>query len=216
VLCLPDLKICHTDCFRSHDYNDTFSVLVGAEEQCFTVHKGVLCSKSKFFRAACGERWKSGQEKIVRLPEVEAMVFQRYVDWAYGDILVSEKDSKADMVMLVHLYLLGDKLDDVKLRNKAIKAMTSCSYVNRLAPHASTITLIWSNTTPSSPLRKWIIDHKMLRYSRPEFAKEITEYPAELVQQIALKFIGQTPSQSADVFQAKLPEYLETEAEDNE
>jgi hypothetical protein len=173
-----------------------------------------VCSKSKFFRAACSERWRSGQDKIVRLPDVETMVFQRYVDWAYCDILVSGQDISETVALSIKLYLLGDKLDDVKLRNKIMKALTSYSVSERILPGIESVKLIWSNTTPSSPLRKWIIDGKILNGSRGKFEENLTNHPTELLQQLALKLMQQTPLQFPRVFQAKLPEYLE--AEDSE
>jgi hypothetical protein len=173
-----------------------------------------LCNKSKFFRAACSERWKERQEKVVCLPEVETMVFQRYVDWVYGDILVHGEDMDENMRELVKLYLLGDKLEDVKLRNRAIKGLGSYCYIDRQLPGPESIELIWRSSTPSSPLRKWIIDSMMIRYSREAVKEHLTEWPAELMQQIAWKFMQQTPTQSDKAFQAKLPEYLEAEDSD--
>jgi hypothetical protein len=208
---LHELEIYHTDYSCSYDYNDTFSVLVGPEEQNFTVHEGVLCSKSKFFRAACCERWKEGQEKVIRLPEVDTTIFQRYVEWAYGDILVSGIDMDQTIPMLAKLYLLADKMDDIKLRNKAISELTSYCCVSKLCPGSAPIILIWGNTTPSSPLRRWIMDILMLTGSRSVFERDLSIYPVELVQQMALKFMQQRPKKNTDGFRARLPEYLEAE-----
>lgn len=57
----------------SYDYDSLITVLVGAGEERFTVHKDVICVKSKFFRAACSDRWQEGQEKVVRLPEARSI-----------------------------------------------------------------------------------------------------------------------------------------------
>lgn len=66
-----------------YDYNDTISVLIGSEERRFVVHKDVICSSSKFFKAACSANWKEGQEGIVRLPTAKPPVFEMYMDWLY-------------------------------------------------------------------------------------------------------------------------------------
>jgi hypothetical protein len=55
------------------------SILTGEEEQQFTVHKDSICAKSKFFKAACSERWIEGKQKVVKLPDVTARDFQTYV-----------------------------------------------------------------------------------------------------------------------------------------
>jgi hypothetical protein len=141
---------------------------------------------------------------------VDITTFQYYVDWAYSDILVSGIDIDGT-ISLAKVYLLADKMDDVKLRNKAISELSSYCCVRKLCPGSASIILIWSNTTPSSPLRRWIMDILMLTGSRPVFERDLSIYPAELMQQMALKFMQQTPVRNSDVFQAKLPEYLEAE-----
>jgi hypothetical protein len=147
----------------------------------------------------------------VRLPDISAYAFQHYVDWAYGDVLVSGKDIDENLTILVELYLLGDKLDDVKLRNKAIKALTSCGYADNTSPGPKLINLVWDSTTPNSPLRRWIVDENILRGSRPYFETCLTTYPAEFTQQIALKFMQQTPTVDRGIVQSKTAEYLEAE-----
>lgn len=64
----------------SYDFDDMITILVGEEEHRFTVHKDMLCAKSRFFRAACSKRWASGVEKVVRQPEGTAEDFQIYVE----------------------------------------------------------------------------------------------------------------------------------------
>jgi hypothetical protein len=170
-----------------------------------------LCSKSKFFRAACSERWRSGQEKILRLPDVEATMFERYVDWAYGNILVCREDANKPFQMLLKTSLLGDKFLDVKLRNKVMKAVASHSYVEGVCPGPTSISLVWDGTAPNSPLRNWIIDEYLLRTDRAYFKKNIARFPAEFTQQLALKFMEQTPAVERDIVRSKTAVYLEAE-----
>lgn len=66
----------------SYDYDSVVTFLVGAGEKRFTVHKDVICAKSKFVRASCSDRWQEGREKVVRLPEARLIpAFQMYMDW---------------------------------------------------------------------------------------------------------------------------------------
>lgn len=64
-------------------YSDILTVLVGHDEQRFTVHQDVICTQSGFFKAACAHGWKEAEEKIVRLPEVEAAFFEAYLERLY-------------------------------------------------------------------------------------------------------------------------------------
>jgi hypothetical protein len=57
-------------------FDNTIAVHVSPTEYRFVVHQNKICEKSKFFRAACSKRWIEGQEKLVRLPEVDIEVFQ--------------------------------------------------------------------------------------------------------------------------------------------
>jgi hypothetical protein len=77
---ISKLLIHLSDC----EYNNTISVLVGEKKQLFTVYKDIICASSKFFKAACSERWVEGKEKKVLLPEVEPKFFQSYVAWLYS------------------------------------------------------------------------------------------------------------------------------------
>src|ERR1700712_2937492 len=81
---------------RVCDYTDQISVIVGSNEQLFLVHKDVLCARSKFFRAACSERWMRGRGKKVTLPDVDPSVLQSYPGWVYsGHLDVSSTSSEA-------------------------------------------------------------------------------------------------------------------------
>lgn len=197
----------------SCDYTTTIKVLIGPGEQVFAVHKDVICAKSKFFKAACSEPGENGQERTVRLPEVDSKVFQHYVDWAYGNTLVAGSSVDEDVEMAIKLNLLGGVLDDVKLRNQAVKALTSHSAINKKAPNAADTKAIWASTTNKSLLRKWVVDEMIMRGNRDRFEQAIADYPANFVQEVALKLLKQKSTTSSKSFQANLPEYLEAEVD---
>lgn len=178
------------------------------------VYPDIICEKSKFFRAACSERWSEGQNKIVRLPEQEPSTFQSYLDWVYsGQVTVDKKSIHSTLFDLIDLYLLGDFLDDVKLRNKCTKALTAYSAKHPMNPGPECITRLWSHTSAGCPLRKWSIDNTVMRLDREYLAQHIANYPAELVQQIAVAAAQKVETESSRAFGGKLPEYLEPEEE---
>jgi hypothetical protein len=174
----------------------------------------VICVKSKFFRATCSERWKDskeGQKKVVRLPEVEPETFQRYVDWTYCDALVADAEIDDGISMSIKLYILADLLDDVRLRNKTTKALMRYITADLMHPNAPKVQLIWEKTTQRSLIRKLIVDATLLRLSAKVFAEHIGEWPAGLVQQVAVALRNQAADMQVADFQAKLAEYLEAE-----
>lgn len=147
--------------FASCDYDNVITILVGLEEHRFIAHKDVICLKSKFFRAAFSDRWREGQAKVVRLPEVRsAEHFQMYMDWAYNNgKIIDEPDPSTDIISdLIEIFILGDVLQDVKLRNEILRLLNTLickakEHLNELHCH-----LIWDNTPSNSSLRKWTVD----------------------------------------------------------
>jgi hypothetical protein len=195
----------------SYNYNNTIRILVGSEERPFIVHADLICIKSKFFLAACSERWSKGEEKIIHLPEVKPETFQRYVDWTYGDAIVAEPGLDASIDMTVDMYLLGDVLDDVRLRNKTTKALLRHITVDRVAPGPRNMRLIWEMTPRSSLLRKLAVDSTATRLNPKKFEQYIELWPAGLVQQVAVKLRHQATNMHADVSRANVADYLEAE-----
>jgi hypothetical protein len=174
------------------DFDDIITVLVGPEERRSSLHKPNLCNKSRFFEAACSKRWIEGQKKIVSLPEVRVDLFRKYCEWVYSDRLPSNRcnmqSEPADLVeeqdMIIGLYLLGDSLDDLRLRGSAIKAMTkSMSAIGFPVPdHIATV---WSSTPSGSLFRKALVDFIISR-DRGTFVSQIATYPPEFLQEVAI------------------------------
>ena len=149
----------------------------------------------------------------MRLPEVKVEAFESYINWAYSDTLVAKSNVSLNIDMMVDLYLLGDKLDDIRLRNKTLKALHSYAIIDKLQPSAKNIEDIWHGTPPNSLLRKWAVDIVISRLGRKCFKDNLTAYPSESVQELALKALQQIPTIAPEEFQAKLPLYVEAEEE---
>lgn len=199
------------------------TVLVGPAEQQFIVHKNIICARSKFFEAACSERWLKSAKKLIALPEVLPQVFQKYLSWAYsGELDLSWAASK-DMDTLkvvdgllyetdrmvargIELYLLGDRLDDIGLRNKTIRMLVSDT--SKL-PRPSTAHRVWDNTPENSPIRRMIVDRATMLTKRTFLAQSLAKYPEDFVQQVALSLLEDVPTKNKECFMAKLPTYLE-------
>jgi hypothetical protein len=139
--------------------------------------------------------------------------FESYIDWAYSDTLVAESTVDHTIAMMIDLYLIGDKLEDIKLRNKILKALHSHATIDLLQPDADDITKIWHSTPPSSLLRKWVLDVAISRLCRESFEDSLTDYPSDFVRELALKALQQIPTIAPKEFQAKLPLYVEEDEE---
>lgn len=179
------------------DFNNIITVLVGREEQQFILYQDVVCAKSKFFRAACSKKWREGQEKIVRLPEVQPDVFKAYCGWLYSgrcpEPLCTEDSDTAQQASeinrLIDLHLLGETLDDIQLRNRSITVLFQSMRNQNLVAHHSHVKLVWESTLPHSQLRKMLVHVIVSRLDDKIFAKSVTQYPPEFVQDIAVTFM---------------------------
>lgn len=59
LLCLLSEYQMLTNYGPSLSFTETIDVLVGPDKKCFVLHKNPICSRSKYFSAACSERWAS-------------------------------------------------------------------------------------------------------------------------------------------------------------
>jgi hypothetical protein len=200
-----------TNVLNSPNHSMTLVVFVGQFEQVFIVHKDKLTMKSKFFRAACSRNWTERATDTVRLPEVGLDTFQMYTDWVYSDTIVPPEPSTT---ALIKLYLLGDFLDDVRLRNATMRLLVASVHTYKTSPRVVSIKSIWNNTAPNSLLRSWIVDVAARYYDKATFAEHAVTFPAEFVLQVALKLL---PVQHVGVtgsFLRQVSKYLEVEEVD--
>ena len=63
-------------------FDSLVTVLVGPKQHRFDIHKGLLCTKSKFFKATCSGNFKEAEGKI-QLPSQEVDTFKYFVYWLY-------------------------------------------------------------------------------------------------------------------------------------
>lgn len=193
---------------QSSSYSDTITILVGKDEQRFTVHKDIICEKSEFFQAACSQRRREEQEMVVRLPDLRApYMFPVYMDWVYTDDMTLGKE-------LVELYLLGDVLKDVKLRNKALRLFYRHFNVDKTTLTTEQCHTVWEHTASDSSIRKMVVDHIATTMTPASFRECRAELPADLALEITLMFMeryfNQDDGPDTKAFEWRLESYMET------
>lgn len=183
------------------------------ETQQFTVHRHLVCAKSKFFEAACSKLWAEGKEKLVRLPEVEVDVFQAYLVWVYtGKVAVNKEDPRRQLRAIVDLYLLGDVLDDLLLRNAAVRTLVINIPIWNVIPSINLVNHVWASTPTNSPLRRVIVDVVVKRVGRASMRHCVTlDHPPEFLHSIAVASLNQLATVSAENLISGLYGYLEPE-----
>ncbi|KAK5728055.1 hypothetical protein LTR17_012252 [Elasticomyces elasticus] len=180
------------------DYTDLITVLVGAEESRFIVHKDAICAKSPFFNAACGREWIEGQEKTVRLPEQDAGAFKVYLRWVYSDTLnmalMEEPPGYVVIPSFLNLtkaWLLSTYLQDDALCNKLIdlqlaKYQASGSGV----VSKSTLDYVFEHTPAESHIARLFLDALASASDAEGFAASGKDLPSPVLFDMARRFAG--------------------------
>jgi hypothetical protein len=162
------------------------------------VPESLLTDKSEFFKAACRNEWKEATSRVIKLPDVDNDVFRSYLFWIYREkvairngVYLEVKDDDVGLAelaqrccaihtSLAQLWILADRLADVRLRNAVIDEMApglSKEYGTPPAPEKDALqyfppaltTLVWSNTTADRPLRRLALDY----YNDCVWAREV-------------------------------------------
>ena len=178
------------------------------------MHNALICALSRFFKAACSRHCGSTESRAIRLPEISIDDFQLYADWVYlSTIGVEDGDDDADEVYC-RMYILGDVLDDYRLRNAAMERLVDgleCT----AQPSLDTVWDIYERTPKGSPLRKFLVDRWIGRGDHEKFASNVELYPAEFVQELAVALVRKTPSFTSEDFVASVRSSSHPETEDS-
>jgi hypothetical protein len=149
-------------------------------------------------------------------------VFQRYSNWIYSGLISgirctrasSIKDQSSEHNYLVYLYLLGDSLDDIQLRNTAIqelsKHLEACE-LGEVFPMPSETAEVWSFTPPGSRLRKLMVHYTLSLHSREMFVARAADFPEAFMREIALAALCKVPAMSFNEANRNFEQFLELE-----
>ncbi|KAF4946277.1 hypothetical protein FGADI_11303 [Fusarium gaditjirri] len=81
---------------KTGDYSD-FVIICG--QSCHKVHKAIICSRSHFFKAACGSGFKEAQTGEIKLPDDDPFAVSMMIEYLYlqtytipRDLSLAQKD----------------------------------------------------------------------------------------------------------------------------
>jgi hypothetical protein len=141
-------------------YDDIIKVRVG-NQKTFSVHKGLICAKSKFFKTAFmneNGNWRETEEKPMPLPDADPELIRTYVNWLYtGKICWGQSPTTDahDQSNHVVAYILWDFLDDTKFRTTVMQLMVAGISTWKAQFEDEQILRIWEATLDDSPLRNY-------------------------------------------------------------
>ncbi|KAK3642401.1 hypothetical protein LTR56_010754 [Elasticomyces elasticus] len=174
------------------NFEEHVRVLVGPEAKGFTVHKDLICRRSPFFEAAASARWTRGLNKNIELSDDDPEAFAAYLAYLYRaelPMLDEEQGTKHLWHNLADLYILADKLRDLKTANDVIDEILEYSDLLDKAPTLTIIRKVYDVTSDSCPLRRLLVDYRI--------HKSYTQHSDEFLQTLPKAFYVQFFSEYA-------------------
>ena len=207
-------------------YSTSIVVLVGGAQAKFTVHKSLLISRSSFFKKALTGNWVESNERVVRLIDDEAIIFQNYVHPLYTDkIAVSPDpfdtkpgDIDCERLTLAKLYVLAEKLQDVETKNKVLSAMIgSCQYQvgkKKQVLDANFVRTIYGGTMPGSKARRFTVDYFAQQSTGAPFKSGESgtgsAWPSEFTQELLVDVLDKRVAPNGASFSGNALPYMES------
>lgn len=184
-------------------------MLVGVDEDEFTVHKHVIIRHSTYFDTQCSSNAQA-TEKCVRLPGLDPEVFDCYLQWVYhGEIVTlatenvdsilgvqealwrSEGNSQAltkvgEVLSLAKLYMTASYLGDKKLKNATVDKFMDGSQVAFGDPGLTVtfINYLWSNSTPADNFRRAALKRGYMSTASPRMSNWLEENRVSIQTQL--------------------------------
>lgn len=186
-------------------------MLVGEQEDTFTVHETLICEHAAFFKAACSGDWKEGPTRTVRLSSSSPANFQIYLDWLYShqqldltdlamksveEAGLSCKQKLAENLALHHisklinLWVMGDYLMDTIFKNRVMDNIIWHELPKRRLVKLHMINRIITNTPRVSGLQRWVIDHTALLVDAAQLQAMREWLPPDVVFELLKKMVS--------------------------
>ncbi|TVY78457.1 hypothetical protein LSUE1_G006516 [Lachnellula suecica] len=167
--------------FLSGTYQSMVTVNVNDtnSNQSFLIYKEIICYYSPFFEAAFNGGFEEGKNQTMDLCEASPKVFGMFVNWLYTQSIAQTKD-ESDFHSLVELWILADRLLIPTLQNDTLEAIDR----RRVALNARPVPMfnkVYEYTSPSSPLRKYIIQLAGSGFDLGMVLLTPEKYPKELL-----------------------------------
>ena len=194
---------------RRYDFTQTFDVLVGPEKKRFTVYHDMMTDRSGFFKAARSSRWTDDPRTPTDLTDHDPEDFANYLQLIYGGGCIQPdeeltqyfKDGKPKARSstalklgndhygtLFKLYILADKLEDLKSANLVMNEILRFGdeFGRFLCPPL--MKLIYDSTPANSPLRAIARDTIVYELAGRFMLEEEDLLPYQLLFEIAKEY----------------------------
>lgn len=197
----------HTHTFLSlPDFSKEVTVIINEEQPdlaaSFHVPESFLIEHSEFFQAACRGEWREATSRVIKLPDVEPEIFNLYLFWVHRGKLAIRNEWELDdedclehgipdQTRLIKLWILADRLADVKLRNATIDEMIAATGWPNVGFDFPLFTpemtnIVWSATTAGRSLRRLLLDHYIGDVWAEEMEHNMDEFHPDFFKELML------------------------------
>ncbi|KAH7095251.1 hypothetical protein FB567DRAFT_586580 [Paraphoma chrysanthemicola] len=161
----------------SFELSAMLTIRVGKEPKYkdFIAHESFLTERSPFFHCAMKGRWEESNTRIIKFPDDQHTIFALYLNFVYTGQLVTMRrceEEGSDFTYedvwdeyddLFRLYILAEKLQDVKTKNAVIAAAIDTTRTRTkngkyTIPQSNIINIVYEGTPIGSPARRLITD----------------------------------------------------------
>lgn len=160
----------------------------------FTVHEGLICKSSAYFRTTLANQLSiAPKERSVILPYQGSHDFQLYMQWLYTGRLhmskTGETKAATEKTNLMKAYLFGALLEDVDYQDTVMDALRdwirTANAHDRAVLVEEWVVRIFHRTQATSPLRKFWVDIAVWCLDDKFWEKNKRDLPEEFVQDAA-------------------------------
>ncbi|KAL8895298.1 MAG: hypothetical protein Q9192_003725 [Flavoplaca navasiana] len=139
--------------------NDFVTIEVGLEKVPFVIHKGFICTHSKFFDAAFNRSFREETTQSVHLPEDDPKIFDVIHKFLYTGLLTiphEGEDSILSFSECLGVYVMGDKLDLLEACDAATTRISTLIGHSEIISTKS-IFSVYERTGSTSLLRRFVV-----------------------------------------------------------
>ncbi|KZM25085.1 uncharacterized protein EKO05_0009844 [Ascochyta rabiei] len=173
------------------------------KEKDFYVHEDFLKDRSKFFKTEVS-KLHTAVFRRVDLLDVRPETFAIYVNLLYTSKLATK--GPEEWHWLCRLYILAERLQDVKTKNLTIDGMILCLQEtlplfsstpvakDRTNIDATSLAWLYEHTPENSAARRLAVDYYVQSGRAEWLLSEKNKYPAEFMFDIAVRLMQKRPS----------------------
>lgn len=176
------------------DFANVLEIHVG-DEGCFWVPQNRITQRSEFFWEYCLRLPLDGEEvPVIELPTGDRFIFDMYLQVVYQDEVVlplhveEAKDPHWGMRVMLRVYLLAEKLRDVKSGNIILDSLIDFCFHHDLVFAAEDWRLIFNSEYKGTILRKLAVDFCVLATQPDLLESQLREMPVEMATDCIAKF----------------------------